>query len=183
MAIISNEIIQRCQHGDRSAFRVVVQAYQQMVFTLAFRLLCDEEEAKDIVQETLIKVWVNFKSYDPRQSLRTWIYTIAIRLCYDRLKQRMYLAPLPEEEDYFVGYISDDETDKPLENHELLAVIKSLVKNLSPKQRMVFTLTHLEGMSSEEVSQVTGMDASKIKSNLYVARKTIREQLKLLGYE
>lgn len=183
MTIISNEIIQQCQHGDRSAFRVVVQTYQQMVFTLAFRLLCDEDEAKDIVQETLIKVWVNFPSYDPQQSLRTWIYTIAIRLCYDRLKQRMYLTPLPEEEDYFVEYISDNETDKPLENHELLAVIKSLVKNLSPKQRVVFTLTHLEGMSSEEVSQATGLDAAKIKSNLYVARKTIREQLKLLGYE
>ncbi len=183
MELLSNDIIKRCQCGDKAAFRTVVQTYQQMVFTLAFRLLCDEEEAKDMVQETMIRTWVNFATYDHAQSLKTWIYTIAIRLCYDRLKQRMHLTPLPEEEDYFSQYISDDETDKPLENHELLAVIKSLVKKLSPKQRVVFTLTHLEGMSSEEVTQVTGLDAAKIKSNLYVARKTIREQLKLLGYE
>ena len=181
MNCINNDIIERCRCGDQAAFRTVVQAYQQMVFTLAFRLLCDEEEAKDVVQETMIKVWVNFASYNPSQNLRNRIYTIAIRLCFDRLKSKAPIEPLPEDEDYFSEYVSDSNTEKELENHELLSVIKMLVSRLSPKQRIVFTLVHLENLNTEEVEQITGMDAAKTKSNLYVARTTIREQLKQLG--
>lgn len=183
MEIISKDIINKCQRGDKTAFRVVVQTYQRMVFTLAFRLLCDEEDAKDIVQETFIKVWVNITRYDLNQNFRTWIYTIATRLCLDRLRQKAPVVPLPEEEEYFSEYASDIESDRHLENSELIAIIKTLVRQLSPKQRTVFTLICLENMSPQEAAQITDMDTDKIKSNLYVARKTIREQLKKLGYE
>ena len=182
MTIINNDIIERCRSGDQAAFRTVVQAYRQMVFTLAFRLLCDEEEAKDRVQETMIRVWVNFASYDSGQNLRNWIYTIAVRLCFDRLKKKAPIDPLPEDEECFSQYVSDSDTERELENRELLSVIRTLVSRLSPKQRLVFTLVHLENLDTEAVEQMTGLDASKIKSNLYVARKTIREQLKQLGY-
>lgn len=183
MDIISNEIIERCRCGDKSAFRIVVQTYQRMVFALSLRLLCDEEEAKDVVQETMIRVWLNMDKYDPKQSLRTWIYTIATRLTLDRLKQREWTEPMPDEEEYFSQYIAEEETDRQLENRELIAIIRTLVNKLSPKQRLVFTLVHFENLSTADVTQITGLDADKIKSNLYVARKTIREQLKRLGYE
>jgi len=183
MDIISNEIIERCRCGDKSAFRIVVQTYQRMVFALSLRLLCDEEEAKDVVQETMIRVWLNMDKYDPKQRLRTWIYTIATRLTLDRLKQREWTEPMPEEEEYFSQYIAEEETDRQLENRELIAIIRTLVNKLSPKQRLVFTLVHFENLSTAEVTQITDLDADKIKSNLYVARKTIREQLKRLGYE
>jgi RNA polymerase sigma-70 factor (ECF subfamily) len=98
------------------------------------------------------------------------------------LKKKAPIEPLPEDEEYFSQYVSDSDTERELENHELLSVIKTLVSRLSPKQRIVFTLVHLENLDTEEVEQITGMDAAKIKSNLYVARKTIREQLKQLGY-
>lgn len=183
MEIISNEILKQCQHGDKTAFRVVVQTYQRMVFALAVRLLCDEEEAKDIVQETFIKVWVNITRYDLSQNFRTWIYTIATRQCLDRLRQKAPIEPMPEDEAYFEDYASDLESDRPLENRELISIIKTLVQQLSPKQRTVFTLIRLENLSTDEVTEITGMDADKIKCNLYVARKTVREQLKKLGYE
>ncbi|MBP5716983.1 MAG: RNA polymerase subunit sigma-70, partial [Bacteroidales bacterium] len=75
METISNDIIERCRCGDQAAFRAVVQTFQSMVFRLAFRLLCDDDEAKDIVQDTFIRVWLNIGRYDVAQSLRTWIYT------------------------------------------------------------------------------------------------------------
>jgi RNA polymerase sigma-70 factor (ECF subfamily) len=58
-----------------------------------------------------------------------------------------------------------------------------LADNLSTKQKLVFTLVQLEGLSSQEVEEITGFDAKQVKSNLYVARQTIREQLKQLGYD
>ena len=58
-----------------------------------------------------------------------------------------------------------------------------MAENLSEKQRLVFTLCQLEGLSSEEAEEITGLDAKQIKSNLYVARQTVRKHLKELGYE
>jgi len=77
MEQISSDIIERCRVGDKTAFRTVVQHYQRMVLSLAFRMLCNEEEAKDLTQETFIRVWLNFPKYDASRSLATWIYTIA----------------------------------------------------------------------------------------------------------
>ena len=183
METISNDIIERCRCGDQAAFRAVVQTFQPMVFRLAFRLLCDDDEAKDIVQETFIRVWLNIGRYDAAQSLRTWIYTIATRLCLDRLKNARFTAPLPDDDDVFSCFMADDAADSHLENQELASIIRRLADGLSPKQRLVFTLVHLEGLSAADVEQITGLDADKIKSNLYVARKTMRDKLKLYGYE
>ncbi len=56
MARIGNDIINKCKSGDKEAFRQIIQTYQQMIYSLAFKMLCDEDEAKDIVQETFIRV-------------------------------------------------------------------------------------------------------------------------------
>ena len=79
MKQIDSEILTRCQSGDKAAFHVVVQTYQQMVWSLTLRMLCDEEEAKDATQEAFIKVWVNIRRYDGSSSFSTWVYSIASR--------------------------------------------------------------------------------------------------------
>ena len=73
-------ILIQCQNGDREAFRSVVQTYQRMVFSLALKMLADEDEAKDVVQETFIRVWQKIGDYDVRRPFATWLYTIASRL-------------------------------------------------------------------------------------------------------
>lgn len=183
METIQEDIIEKCRDGDRDAFRSVVQTFQPMVFRLAFRLLCDEDEAKDVVQETFIRVWMNIGRYDAAQRFTTWIFTIATRLCLDRLKSRHFTEPLSDDDDSLGRFMADDSADRTLENQELASIIRRLADGLSPKQRLVFTLVHLEGLSAADVEQITGLDADKVKSNLYVARKTIREKLKQLGYE
>lgn len=180
---ISQEIIERCRCGDKTAFRTVVQTYQRMIYALSFRLLCDEDDAKDIVQETFIRVWLNIAKYDRKQSFRTWIYTIATRLCLDRLRRSSHIQSLPEEEECFVSYLSEEHPGRQLENKELIAIIRTLTNQLSYKQRLVFTLIHLENMTPAEAAQISGLSPEQIKSNLYVARKIIREKLNKLGYE
>ena len=183
MKQIDSEILTRCQSGDKAAFHVVVQTYQQMVWALALRMLCDEEEAKDATQESFIKVWVNIRRYDGSSSFSTWVYSIASRICLDRMKKTKRLVPLPDDETVLWEYATANDPQRQLENGEWVAILRLLSDNLSDKQRLVFTLSHLEGLDSTEISAITGMDAKQIKSNLYVARQTIREQLKRLGYE
>ncbi len=183
MVQIDEDIIVRCQRGEKTAFRGVVLAYQRMVFSLTLKLLCDEEEAKDMVQETFIRVWQRMGEYDTQKNFATWIYTIATRLCLDRLKRMKHVVPMPDDELVFRRYASDTDTHRALENREWVSIVRMLAEGLGEKQRMVFTLCHLEGLSSPEVEEITGLDAKQVKSNLYVARQTIRERLKQLGYD
>ncbi len=183
MIQIAEDIVVRCQQGEKAAFRGVVQTYQRMVFSLSLKLLCDEEEARDMVQETFIRVWQRMGEYDTRKNFTTWIYTIAIRLCLDRLKRMQHVVSMPDDELVFRRYASDTDTHRALENKEWVSIVRMLADGLGEKQRMVFTLCHLEGLSSSEVEEITGLDTKQVKSNLYVARQTIRERLKQLGYD
>ena len=183
MVQIERDIILQCQQGDKEAFRWVVKTHQRMIFSLALKMLCDEEEAKDIVQETFIRVWQSIRNYDPQKTFSTWVYTIASRLCIDRLKRSSRMVVLPEDEITLRRFTSDTDSQQSLENREWVSIVRMLAEGLSDKQRLVFTLCQLEGIPSAEVEQITGLDAKQVKSNLYVARQTIRKRLKDLGYE
>ena len=159
----------------------MVQTHQRAVFSLALKMLADEEEAKDVVQETFIRVWQSICDYDPQKSFTTWLYTIASRLCIDHLKRMRRLLPLPEDERVLQRFVADTDCQRTLE--KWVAIVRMLANELSPKQKLVFTLCQLEGLPSTEVEQITGLDARQVKSNLYVARQTIRKRLTHLGYE
>jgi RNA polymerase sigma-70 factor (ECF subfamily) len=183
MVQIERDIILQCQQGDKEAFRWVVKTHQRMIFSLALKMLCDEEEAKDIVQETFIRVWQSIRNYDPQKTFSTSVYTITSRLCIDRLKKSSRMVVLPEDEITLRRFASDTDSQQSLENREWVSIVRMLAEGLSDKQRLVFTLCQLEGIPSAEVEQITGLDAKQVKSNLYVARQTIRKRLKELGYE
>ena len=177
------DIITRCQQGEKDAFRWVVQTHQRMLFSLALKMLCDEEEAKDVVQETFIRVWQSIRTYNPEKPFTTWIYTIASRLCLDRLKRMSRIVAMPEDELVVRRFTTESDSQRILENQEWISIVRTMADGLSDKQRLVFTLCQLEGLSSEEAQEITGLDARQVKSNLYVARQTIRKRLTALGYE
>ena len=155
----------------------MVQQHQRLVFSLSLKMLADEEEAKDVVQETFIRVWQRIGDYDTQKSFTTWLYTIASHLCLDRLKQMRRILPLPKDEKVLQDFANND-SQQTLENSEWVSIVRMLAEGLSPKQKLVFTLCQMEGLPSTEVEQITGLDAKQVKSNLYVARQTIRERLK-----
>lgn len=177
------DIFIRCQKGDKTAFRSVVQTYQRMVFSLALKMLADEDDAKDVVQETFIRVWQKIGGFDVQRSFATWLYTIASRLCLDHIKRGRRLVPMPDDESVLHRFAAETDSQRTLENREWVSIVRLMAADLSPKQRLVFTLCQFEGLSSDEVEQITGLNARQVKSNLYAARQTIREQLKHIGYE
>ena len=183
MTQTERDIITRCQQGDKNAFRWVVQTHQRMLFSLALKMLCDEEEAKDMVQETLIRVWQSIRTYNPEKPFTTWIYTIASRLCLDRLKRMSRIVAMPDDEMVVRRFATESDSQRVLGNQEWVSIVRTMAEGLSDKQRLVFTLCQLEGLSSEEAQEITGLDARQVKSNLYVARQTIRKRLTALGYE
>lgn len=174
------QCIEQSLKNDEKAFKMIVESYQNMIYSLAFRLVCNEEEAKDIVQETFIRVWMHLHKYHSEMKFSTWLYAIATNICLDKLKSKNFRHTFAVV-DYSVidELISEEKTDESLLNSELAEVIKTLTNALSPKQKMVFALRFFEDLEVEEIEKITGMSAAKIKSNLFLARKYIREKLEI----
>ncbi|MBI9065041.1 MAG: sigma-70 family RNA polymerase sigma factor [Marinilabiliaceae bacterium] len=169
-------LINRSKKGDTIAFGQLVLNYSDYVFSVVFRLVNNEPFAEDLVQETFIKAWRNIKLYDASRSrFTTWLFTIATRLTFDWMKAHKEWMSLDVE--LPVGsrviYKESDE----LENQELGQMIRKACRSLSVQQKMVFVMRDLEDLTVEEVVAITGFSEKKIKDNLYVARKKVREQL------
>jgi RNA polymerase sigma-70 factor (ECF subfamily) len=79
-------LIEQSKKRDAAAFRQLVETFQPLVFRLAFRLLCNDDEAKDIVQESFIRIWLHLHQFKHGTKFSTWLYKIACNLCYDRLR-------------------------------------------------------------------------------------------------
>ncbi|NLV52816.1 MAG: sigma-70 family RNA polymerase sigma factor [Bacteroidales bacterium] len=182
MQTISKDIVRRCKDGDKNAFRMIVVQYQRMIFSLAIKMLGDEEEAKDTVQDVFMKAWLEMRRYDEQYELSTWLYTIASRVCLDKKRKMKRIVPLPTDEEVLRDYCASD-MQHQLENREWVSIVRVIAEGLSDKQRLVFTLSQLEGLKSQQIEEITGLDATQVKSNLYVARKSVKERLKKLGYE
>ena len=182
MQAIDSEIIRRLKGGDKAAFRFVVESCQQMVYSLSVKMLADTEEARDAVQDTFVKVWQNIAGYDERYRLTTWIYTIATRICLDRLKSFSGRMQTTDDAEVFERIADDPDPERRLLASEWVSVIKVMASELSEKQRLVFTLSQLEDLDTAEIMEITGLDADQIKSNLYAAKKNIRERLIKMGY-
>lgn len=173
------ELVDRSKRNDTIAFAQLVSEFQAMVFRLAFRLLCDEDETKDIVQDVFVKIWVSIDKYDGSCQFSTWIYKITCNTCYDRLRalQRTPLAYSSEviSVEHDIG--SGENIEEVLTNKELKDLILRFTCQLSPRQKLVFTLRDIEGLEVSEVVAITGMSAEKVKHNLYQARKQIRNRI------
>lgn len=172
------ELIGRSRQGDVKAFSLLVSAFQPLVFRLAFRLLCDEDEAKDMVQETFVKVWLALDKYDAKARFSTWLYKITCNTCYDRLRSLRH-SPLDNEADYAcpTTILSDDNIELTVANRQLKELILKYTGELSPRQRLIFTLRDIEELDVSEVQTITGLSAGIIKSTLYLARKRIRDKM------
>ena len=173
-------IVAQCQAGDVNAFRRLVERYQQYAFAVAFRIVCEEDDAKDIVQEAFVRVWRNLRGFDPEKKFGTWLFKIVVNLAYDCLRmekrKRRLFTPIAAGEE-LRATMDPGGLENVVSNKDLAEKIKALTAELSPKQRIVFVLRDLQDMTMEEISQHLGMSMSSVKANLCYARRNIRERL------
>jgi len=169
-----------------NAFREIVEKYQPFAYKIAFFLLYHKEDAKDVVQESFIRIWKHRKKINPNRNFSTWLYRIVTNLSIDLLRSRkrknLIKTHLFDQcnmnSDSLHGFIDDQ-----IANQDLIDLVKKMVHDLSPKQQMVFLLRDIEDLNIEEVAKITGYTIGSIKTNLYHARRTIREQLeKMINY-
>lgn len=178
-AQVEQEVIGKAMAGNTDAFRVIVDHYQSFAYSVSFRFLGQAEEAEDVVQEAFIRLWKNLHKYRPEVKLSTWLYRIIANLCLDFLKST-YARQQKNLNDVQTEYRlkSQDSADAEFNAKELNEQIQHAAAELTPKQKAVFILRDLEGLSVEEVCSILSMSAGNVKSNLYYARQLVSSRLK-----
>ena len=177
--MIEKELIEECRNGDLHNFRKVVEKTTPMIFSVAFRILGDEDAARDIVQDTMVTIWQKLSRIKTVESYKTWAYRIALNKCYDQLrKQKRQKENRYDDQTWAIisNHISEEGITE-LENKENAQIINLLTNKLSQKQKVVFILSELEEIPAGEIAKITGMNRSAVKANLYYARKNIESLL------
>lgn len=172
-----NELIKLSLERNEKAFREIVEYFRKPIFSFVFRMVCNEDDAKDIVQDTFIRIWLHLSDYKKNKKFSTWIYAIAANRCLDRLRAGKNVLEKIDIDAGIKEISSKENIERSLMNSELAAIIATLTHELPPKQKLYFTLRYFEDMELEEIASITGSDAIKIKNNLYIARKTIRDKI------
>jgi RNA polymerase sigma-70 factor (ECF subfamily) len=164
------------QNTKSNIFKEWVNQYYEYGFRVAFRIIGNEEDSRDIVQDAFLKVWLRLESYNSKVKFTTWLFTIVTNLCIDRLRKKKTATNYKDQmqirtntEEVFV--------ENKMDGEELRSVLVKLSENLSPKQKIVFVLRDMEDLEMDEVCAITKMPAEQVKANLYHARKTIRTNL------
>lgn len=167
------------QNDDRVSFQRLVERTQSKAFSLAFRLLADEDDARDVTQESFIRLWKNLCRYDASQRFESWFYRMVTNIAVDHLRARKRWWKLFQRKQELMADIPDP-TDAVRErsNAEVAAIIRGLTNELPLKQRTVLILRDFQDLNTEDVAQVLGMSMESVKTNLYYARTRIRELLK-----
>jgi RNA polymerase sigma-70 factor (ECF subfamily) len=178
--LITEELLSECRKGNLQEFRKLIGITSPFAFSVAFRILCDEEHAKDVVQETMMKLWEKIDMVKSPESFKPWLYRIVVNKCYDHLREKKRRPEFCADESAWAlisNHISEAQPSA-LENSETARIINLFTDRLSPRQKTVFVLCDLEEMTQEEVAEITGMSRFNIKANLHYARRKIGDMLK-----
>lgn len=174
------ELLLAVRDSDEGALDELIGRKTKPLIQLVQRILGDVEEARDVVQVTFFKVWENRKKFDERWSPNTWIYRIASNLAIDHLRSRKSRERSTEPVKQHLLHLADANAGRDLsglQQSEVAAIFRDLSAGLSDKQRMVFLLREMEGLSSPEVAGILGCRESTVRNHLFNARKYLRREL------
>lgn len=168
------ELVDACLEESRLAQKELYDRYKQAMFTLAYRITGDFEQAADVLQEAFLKVFKHLASFRRESTLGAWIKTILVRTAYSQIRNnRLFMEPLD-------GTQASDQVDwGAFSNPEYL---EKAIMDLPDGYRTVFTLVEVEGYAHKEVANLLGISVGTSKSQLFYAKKRLRETLQAYGY-
>lgn len=169
------DLMQKVQEGDMVSYNTLVDRYKDRLFNMLTRMLSSEDEARDLLQETFLRVWQHKMSYDFRYAFSTWIYTIALNLARNELRRRKkfkffdifdYSDKIPAKE--------ERKTEAP----KLRELLDTEIQRLPEKYRTAFVLRDVDSLSYEEIAQVLSIPLGTVKSRVNRARSILRKRLR-----
>ena len=183
-ALTDEELMLRYRDGDVEAFTLLVHRYKNKLVSTAYRVVGDYAKAEDIAQETFLRVHRNAHRYRSIARFSTWIYTIALNVARNELRntKRKRLVSLEafgrdSETDQGTYDIPDESSrpDEEAENRDLRRVFEAAIQKLPERYRSVIILRDVQGLSYEEIAQILKVPKGTVKSRMNRARQKFKE--------
>jgi len=173
----SDEIsLQRVVNGDLDALEHLFQNYQRQVYQFASGITRDPQTAEEVLQDVFYRLYQHAGQLDASMPLLPWLYRVTANLAYNRARQRHWTQSLQSlAENLFVSPRRSPE--QLAEQHELQAIVRALLGELSPQHRAVLILYYLHDYSIPEIAQILDNPEGTIKSRLHHARKILKQRL------
>lgn len=187
------EVIARARKGDHAAFRVLVERYEGRVFRMAVRVLRDEEQARDAVQDAFIKVYGSLDRFEGRSGFYTWLYRIVMNQCLDRKRRdksdrevewKDEVESLPM--DGAAPLLGDPAPGGPevqVGHLELRKILGTAIDALPEDARRTIQLREIDGLSYKEIAEALGIPKGTVMSRLHYARQRLQELLRAAGVD
>ncbi len=180
-------LLERSKAGDVAAFEILIEAYQKKIFNLAYRIVGNYDDAGDLMQEALIRVFKSIANFKEQSSFSTWVYRITTNVCLDDIRKNKNknkrVLSLDEEIHLENGdmkrqIMSDDPLpDEIAEREELRRIVSNAIDSLPEEQRLVITLRDIQGLSYGEIKEVLNCPSGTVKSKINRARKALKDVL------
>ena len=161
------KLIQAAQKGDQKAFECLFYQYQKQVSGLAFRIIGDEDGAKDSTQETFIRLYHSLDKFKHKKRFKSWLYRITVNICYDFLRREKRFKHETLEEHHIIKTTN--------EKSELIERIYDFLEFLSTPQKATFILKEIEGMRYKEIAKILNCPTGTVRSHIFHARAKLKE--------
>lgn len=182
-------LIKMVLKGNTDAFESIVYKYEKMVYSIAYRIFSNKEDAADITQEVFIKLFKSLENISKKPNLKSWLYTVAYNASIDEIRRRKGKDTLSSDEDIkgseesFINTIKSD-APTPEENtlnKEKSRIIQNALSSLNEKHKSLIILRDINGLSYNEISEITNQSLGTVKSGISRARKNLRDILEKNG--
>ena len=165
---------------DREEYEMAVLEHRNRVHSHAVYMLHAPEDARDVAQEALVRLWVHRERVRP-DTVGSWLLRTTHNLCIDRLRRR---KTRPEADPETLMFLEDDDSpapDRSAHGSELGDAIVRALKTLSPRDRAAVLMREVQGMSYDEIAEAIDMPLGTLKSILHRARERLRRELSTAG--
>jgi RNA polymerase sigma-70 factor (ECF subfamily) len=166
------DLVARCLRGEVEAFEPLVLRYQRVLFNVAWRMLGDREEARDVVQGAFVKVWEKLGTFDPRYRFFSWIYRIVLNESLNARGRRAPFDPLVTDVPAPGG------PEEALHSRERTDCLQAALQGLAEGDRQVIVLRHFAELSYSEIGDALGLAEKTVKSRLHEARQRLGRALR-----
>jgi RNA polymerase sigma-70 factor (ECF subfamily) len=172
-SLSDQELVAQAMSGSREAFAEIYIRHKDGVYNYCLRFVKDEDSAKDIVQETFLRMRHSLDGLRDGMALRVWLLSIARNYALNSMRKAQLSDPLVDEP------ASDDDTPyEAVLRNEQVQTVKSLIESLVPALREVIVLREYEDLSYRDIAQVMGISEANVRVSIYRARKAIAASLK-----
>lgn len=183
MVRTDEELLQAAREGDDQALEALLARHERQVFRFGLRMCGNEEDARDVLQETLLAAFKGVRQFRGDARLSTWLYQVARSFC---TKARRRGAGEPSQHESLEGAAAREVSapasgpDEQVHARELARVLQEALLALPESQREVVLLRDVEGLTAEEAAQVVGIAVPALKSRLHRARMAMQERIAAL---